>query len=41
MSKSTEPTEQEKQLGDAPPADAVERLKGKARESQDKPKAPK
>ncbi len=31
----TEPTEQEKRLGDAPPADAVERLKGKAREAQD------
>lgn len=31
-----EPTEQEKELADAPPADAVERLKGKVREEQDK-----
>lgn len=32
------PTEEEKQLADAPPADAVERLKGKAREEADKEK---
>lgn len=31
-----EPSEQEKKLADAPPADAVERLKGKVHEEQDK-----
>jgi hypothetical protein len=31
----SEPTEQEKQLEDAPPADAVERLKGQLREAQE------
>lgn len=31
-----QPTEEEKKLADAPPADAVERLKGKVREEADK-----
>lgn len=30
-----EPTEQEKKLADAPPADAVERLKGKVQDAAD------
>lgn len=33
-----ESTEQERKLADAPPADAVERLKGKVREEADKDK---
>ncbi len=33
-----EPTEQEKKLADAPPADAVERLKGKVHEKADEKK---
>jgi hypothetical protein len=32
------PTDEEKELADAPPADAVERLRGKAREERDKRK---
>lgn len=31
----TQPTEEEKKLADAPPADAVEKLKGQLREAQE------
>jgi hypothetical protein len=33
--REKQPTEREKQLADAPPADAVERIKGAVNEQQD------